>query len=215
MPKVRVHMMMSLDGFTAGANQSRDRPFGDGTDHFLDWIFAAKSFREMHGLEGGESGPSDDVIRETSTNLGATVMGRNMFGGGPGPWSASEPWKGWWGEDPPYHTPVFVLTHYAREPLVMAGGTTFYFVTDGIDAALARAKEAAGDRDVRIGGGAETVNQYLRARAIDEIELHVTPYLIGAGGRLLADLGDNMPRLELLRTVAAPDVTHLRYRVLR
>jgi len=215
MAKVRVHMMISLDGYTAGPNQSRDRPFGDGTDNFLDWIFKLRAFREMQGLEGGETGPSDDVMRETAANLGATVMGRNMFGGGPGAWSESKPWDGWWGEDPPYHTPVFVITHYARPPLPMEGGTVFNFVTEGIEAALERGKEAAGDRDVRIGGGANTVNQYLRAGMVDEIELHVVPVLIGAGERLFVDLGDNRPRLELIRTVAASDVTHLKYRVVR
>ena len=210
--KVRVHMMMSLDGYTAGPNQSRDRPFGDRTDNFLDWIFKLKTWREMQGQPGGETGATDDVMRETATNIGATVMGRKMFGGGPGPWSESQPWNGWWGENPPYHTPVFVITHYARATLPMAGGTVFNFVTEGIEAALERAKEAAGDRDVRIGGGASTVNQYLRAGMIDEIELHVVPMLIGAGERLFVDLGDKQPRLELIRTVAAPDVTHLKYR---
>ena len=215
MGKVRVHMMMSLDGYTAGPNQSRERPFGERTDNFLDWIFKLKTWREMQGLEGGETGPSDDVMRETAANIGATIMGRNMFGGGPGPWTESEPWNGWWGENPPYHTPVFVITHHGRKPLPMAGGTVFNFVTDGIEAALEQARAAAGDKDVRIGGGADTVNQYLRAGMIDEMEVHLVPMIIGAGERLFVNLSDERPRLELIRTVATPDVTHLKYRVLK
>lgn len=215
MSKVRVHMMMSLDCYTAGPNQSVDKPFGEGTEHFLDWVFKLKSFREMQGMEGGETGPSSDVIAETMENLGATVMGRNMFGGGPGPWSQEKPWNGWWGENPPFHTPVFVLTHHAREPLVMQGGTVFTFVTDGILSALEQAKEAAGDKDVRIGGGANVVNQYLAAGLVDELELHVVPMLLGDGARLFEGLGDSRPRLEPVRTVVGADVTHLKYRVFK
>lgn len=214
MSKVRVHMVVSLDGYAAGPNQSRERPFGERTEHFLDWVFKLKAFREMQGMEGGESGPSSDVIKEAAANIGATIMGRNMFGGGPGPWP-EEPWNGWWGDNPPYHTPVFVLTHYAREPLVMQGGTVFNFVTDGIESALAQAREAAGDKDIRIGGGANVVNQYLAAGLIDELELHVVPVVLGAGERLFANFGDARPQLELVRTVPAPDVTHLKYRIVK
>ena len=213
MGKVRVHQMVSLDGFSAGLNQSLEKPFGDGGEQLLGWVLKLRTFRQMLGQQGGETGPSDDVIRQTAENLGATVMGRNMFGGGRGPWPV-EPWNGWWGPNPPYHTPVYVLTHYPREPLVMEGDTTFYFVTDGIESALSRAREAAGEKDVRIGGGANVVNQYLAAGLVDEIELHLVPAILGGGARLFDNLG-GAPKLELARTVAAPDVTHLTYRVVR
>jgi dihydrofolate reductase len=150
-------------------------------------------------------------VREGFVNVGATLMGRNMFGGGPGP---DEAWEGWWGDNPPFHTPVFVLTHYAREPLVMEGGTTFYFVTDGIESALARAKAAAGEADVRIGGGGDTVNQYLAAGLVDEIELHLVPTLLGKGRRLFAGLEHARPALDLVRVVSADNATHLKYRVI-
>lgn len=208
---VRVHMMISLDGYTAGPNQGPDKPFGDIPELFLDWVFRLKSFRDLFGQEGGETGATDDVIRETAENLGATVIGRNMFGGGPGPWPL-DAWNGWWGDNPPYHTPVFVLTHYTREPLVMQGGTTFNFVTEGIETALARAKEAAGDRDVRIGGGANLVNQYVTAGLVDEMELHIVPVLIGDGTRLFEGIQAPHRQLELVRAVAGAQVMHLKYR---
>jgi dihydrofolate reductase len=215
MSKVRIHMMMSLDGYVAGPNQSLEHPFGDHVEHFLDWAFKLKVFHEMQGTEGGETGPTDDVWRETSSNLGATIMGRHMFGGGPGPWATGpEEWKGWWGDNPPYHTPVFVLTHHARASLPMEGGTEFFFVTDGIESALRQAREAAGDKDIRIGGGAEVANQYLAAGLVDELEIHLVPWVIGDGGaRLFDGLGNARPQLELVRTVPTPEVTHLKYRV--
>ncbi|MGE4055324.1 MAG: dihydrofolate reductase family protein [Vicinamibacterales bacterium] len=214
MTRVRSHMMMSLDGYVAGANQREARPFGDHTEHFLDWAFKLRSLRQQLGMEGGETGPSDDVLRETGANLGATIMGRGMFGGGPGPWPQT-PWNGWWGENPPYHTPVFVLTHHPRPPLAMEGGTTFHFVTDGIESALAQAKAAAGEKDIRIGGGADIANQFLAAGLVDELELHIVPVFIGGGARLFEGFGDSRPALELVRTVTAPDVTHVKYRVRR
>ncbi len=212
MTRVRVHMMISLDGYTSGPNQSLERPFGDIPDRFLDWVFKLRSFRELLNLgEGGETGPTDDVMRETGENLGATVMGRNMFGGGPGPWS--EDWRGWWGDNPPFHTPVFVVTHHPRAPLTMEGGTEFHFVTDGIESALRQAREAAGDRDIRVGGGGSLANQFLAAGLVDELELHVVPVILGAGVRLLDNLGSPPPQLELLRAVAGPEVTHVKYRL--
>lgn len=214
MSKVRVHMMISADGYVAGPNQAPDKPFGDIPAGFLSWVFELKSFRRDHGMEGGKDGPSSDVLGETSANLGATIIGRNMFGGGTGPWP--EPaWDGWWGENPPYHTPVFVITHHPREPLVMQGGTTFHFVTDGIESALKQAREAAGERDIRIGGGANVVNQYLAAGLIDEIELHVVPFVLGDGARLLEDLGSPPPQLEVIRAVPSPEATHIKYRVIK
>lgn len=209
MSRVRIHMMMTLDGFVARPGLSRERPFGEGAEGFHDWLSELRSFQEMHGMEGGKTGPSDDVIREAMSNAGAWVIGHNMFG----PWP--EPWRGWWGEDPPFHTPVFVLTHQPRGSVEMQGGTVFHFVTDGIESALRQAREAAGDKDVRIGGGASTVNQYLAAGLLDEIELHIVPILFGDGPRLFEGLGAARPRLELARTVATPEVTHVKYRVVK
>ena len=214
MSKVRVHMMKSVDGYTAGPNQSPDKPFGDIPEGFLSWVFEQKSFCQDHGMEGGKDGPSSDVLGETSANLGATIIGRNMFGGGTGPWPKPA-WTGWWGENPPYHTPVFIITHHPREPLVMQGGTTFHFVTDGIESALDKARAAAGERDIRIGGGANVVNQYLAAGLVDEIELHVVPYILGDGARLLEDLGSPPPGLELIRAVTSPEATHIKYHVIK
>jgi dihydrofolate reductase len=205
---------MSLDGFVAGPNQSEEYPLGVGGEQLHDWAFRLAAFREPHGLEGGEVNASTPVIEESLQNVGATVMGRNMFGGGPGPWG-DDPWNGWWGDDPPFHTPVFVITHHPREPLVMEGGTTFTFVTQGIEAALEQAKEAAGGKDVALGGGADVAQQYLAAGLIDEMEIHVVPVLLRDGARLLENLVDADVKLEPVRTVEAPGVTHLKYRVLR
>lgn len=214
MTSVRVHVAVSLDGYLAGPNQGLANPLGEGGEQLHQWVFRQKQFHEMQGLEGGETGVSNEVLKGGFENIGATIMGRNMFGGGPGPWPEAG-WNGWWGDEPPYHTPVFVLTHHAREPLEMLGGTTFHFVTGGIEAALSQAKAAAGGKDIRIGGGASVVNQYLAADLIDELELHITPVLIGDGARLFQGLGDVRPKLELLRTVPDGDVTHLKYRVIR
>jgi dihydrofolate reductase len=209
---VRFHMTISLDGYTSGLNQRPDKPFGDNTDALNDWVFRLRSFQEMRGLGGGETGPSDDVARERMANLGAVVMGRNMFGGGTGPWPEPR-WDGWWGSEPPFHAPVFVLTHHPRPPQPMSGGTTFHFVTDGISAALGRAREAAGSKDVVIGGGATTVRQYLAAGAIDEFEIHVVPTLVGAGERLFDDIGGAGGQIQQVRVVEGEGVTHIKYRV--
>jgi len=213
--QLRFNITMSLDGYVAGPNQSVKHPLGEGGDRLHDWAFKLKSFREMHGDgSGGETGTNDDIVRETFANLGATIMGRNMFGGGPGPWG-KDPWKGWWGDNPPFHAPVFVLTHHAREPLAMQGGTTFTFVTDGIESALKQAKKAAGGKDVMLGGGAKVAQQYLAAGLIDEMEIHVVPLLLGGGARLFDDLGRLGVRLEPIRTVEGPGVTHLKYRIVK
>ncbi len=215
MSKVRIHMMMSLDGYVAGTNQRLEAPFGDGAEHFLDWVFKQQAFREeVLGEQGGETGPTNDVMRETAEGVGASILGRHMFGGGTGEWPVPA-WDGWWGPNPPYHTPVFVLTHHPRPPLAMEGGTTFHFVTDGIESALRQAREAAGDLDVRIGGGGTVADEYLRAGLVDELELHIVPWIMGDGVRLFAGLGDARPRLEQIRSVTGPEVTHLKYRVLR
>jgi dihydrofolate reductase len=212
MSKLRLNMMMSLDGLVAGPEQSAENPFGIGGMQLNEWLLPLKAFREMEGEEGGEVNASSPVVEGWLENIGATVMGRNMFGGGPGPWGA-EPWTGFWGENPPHHHPVFVLTRHAREPLEMQGGTTFYFVTDGIESALEQAKEAAAGKDVSLGGGANTVQQYLAAGLLDEMLISIVPLLLGDGARLFDNLGDARPRLEQVEVVEAPGVTHVRYRV--
>lgn len=214
MGKFRFNITMTLDGYVAGPNQSVAKPLGEGAEHIHDWLFKLKSFREMHGEEGGETGTNDDVVRETLENVGATIMGRNMFGGGPGPWG-DNPWKGWWGDNPPFHTPVFVLTRHPREPLVTDGGTIFFFVTDGIESALKQASEAARGKDVALGGGANVAQQYLAAGLIDEMEIHLVPILLGAGERLFDNLRGAGVKLEPIRVVEAPGVTHLKYRIVK
>jgi|1186.fasta_scaffold27933_2 dihydrofolate reductase len=213
MSKLRFNITMSLDGFVAGPNQSVENPLGVGGMALHEWAFPLAAFREAHGEEGGEVNESTPVMEGMSENVGAGIMGRGMFGGGPGPWG-DEPWNGWWGDDPPFHHPVFVLTHHAREPLEL-GDTTFHFVTDGIDSALEQAKDVAGDQDVAIGGGASVAQQYLAAGLIDEFEVSVVPLFLGGGARLFDNLGGARIELEQVRTIAAPGVTHLKYRVLR
>jgi dihydrofolate reductase len=208
MRQVKVTITMSLDGFVAGPSQSASDPLGVGGEHLHDWLVPLKVFRESHGEQGGEVNASTPVAEGILGNVGAVIMGRGMFGGGPGPWD--DAWKGWWGDDPPFHAPVFVLTHHAREPLEMEGGTTFHFVTDGIESALEQARAAAGDKDVSIGGGANAVQQYLAAGLIDEILVSVVPVLLGGGARLF-DLGDSRPTLRQVEAVEAPGVTHIRY----
>ena len=213
MSKLRFTITMSLDGYVAGPNQSLENPLGEGGEELHEWVIPLKFFREMHGDEGGETGTNNDVLRESFENLGAFIMGRNMFGGGPGPWR--DDWKGWWGDDPPYHAPTFVLTHHPREPLVMEGGTTFHFVTDGIVSALGQARQAAGDKDVLLMGGADAAQQYLRAGLVNEMELHVVPVLLGGGERLLDNLDGADIRLEQTRALHGPGVTHVTYRVVK
>jgi dihydrofolate reductase len=176
------------------------------------WLLPLAIFREQHGEEGGEVNASTPIVEAWFANIGATIMGRNMFGGGPGPWG-EDPWKGWWGDEPPYHHPVYVLTHHARDPLPMQGGTTFHFVTDGIESALEQAREAAGGKDVWLGGGADVVQQYLARGLIDEMEISLVPLFLGQGARLFDNLGDARPELEQIRAIEAPGVTHLRYRL--
>lgn len=215
MSKLRFQITMTLDGYVAGPNQSVQNPLGEGGSRIHDWAYRLRSFRELHGDTGdGEAGINDDVLREAFENIGATIMGRNMFGGGPGPWR-KDPWTGWWGENPPFHTPVFVLTHHPREPLAMPGGTTFVFVTDGVESALEQAMQAARGKDVALGGGANAAQQYLAAGLIDEMEIHVVPLLLGAGARLFDGLGSSDVKLEPIRTIEGPGVTHLKYRVVK
>jgi dihydrofolate reductase len=211
MSSVKSHISISLDGFVAGPNQSLDNPLGEGGEELHQWAFATRSWHAQHGRDRGDPGPDSDAAAEMSQGVGAYVMGRNMFGGGPGPWDES--WTGWWGDEPPYHVPVFVLTHHAREPLEMKGGTTFYFVTDGIESALQQARAAAGDGDVAVPGGAKAIQQYLAAGLLDELYLHIAPVLLGGGERLLENVGN--PRLEPIEAIHSPAVTHVRYRVVR
>jgi dihydrofolate reductase len=210
MTKVRSHISISLDGFVAGANQTFEEPLGKGGERLHEWVISTASWRRQHGKEGGESGPDSEVADKVAQNIGAYIMGRNMFGPPDGgEWDAS--WKGWWGEDPPFHVPVYVLTHYPRESVEMQGGTTFHFVTDGIESALEQARAAAGDRDVLIAGGANAIQQYLAAGLLEELYLHIAPILLGAGERLLENVGE--PKLEPVEVVASPAATHIRYRV--
>ena len=212
MSKVRVHISVSADGYVAGPNQSIENPLGKGGESLHDWVVALRAWREPHGLKGGEVNASNAVVEESRANVGAEIMGRGKFGGGPGPWG--EPlWRGWWGEEPPFHMPVFVLTRHAREPLTLAD-TTFTFVTDGIESALEQARAAAAGKDVFVGGGASVINQYLAAGLVDELELHSVPLVLGGGARLFDGVGPDL-ELEQIRAVEAPGVTHLKYRVVK
>ena len=213
MSNLRFQISVSLDGYVAGPDQTEEDPLGVGGEDLHEWVVRLEAWRKPHGLEGGEVNASTPVMEEVQANVGATIMGRNMFGGGPGPWNEDDPWNGWWGDNPPFHTPVYVLTHHAREPLEMEGGTTFFFVTDGIESALEQAKAAAGQKDVQIGGGADVIQQYLAAGLVDEFDLHVVPILLGGGARLLENVGDL--KLEQLRAIDAPGVTHIKYRAVK
>jgi dihydrofolate reductase len=213
MSKLRCHISVSLDGFVAGPNQSQENPLGEGGELLHDWVVPLAAWREAHGHQGGEVNESARIVEEARQNIGAAVMGRNMFGPvGGGDWG-DDPWTGWWSDNPPYHHAVFVLTHHPRNPLEMEGGTTFHFVTDGIESALDQAKRAADGKDVMLWGGAQVVNQYLAAGLLDELELHLVPVLLGDGARLFDNLENTRVRLEQVRAVEAPDVTHLKYRV--
>lgn len=211
MPKVRFEISISLDGYVAGPNQTEQNPLGEGGEQLHEWVVKLAVWREAHGYEGGEVTPSTPLMEEAQSGVGAVIMGRNMFGGGPGPWG-EDPWQGWWGEEPPFRTPVFVLTHHEREPLVL-GETTFNFVTAGIEPALELAKEAAGDLDVHIAGGGDVAAQYLSAGLIDQMQLNVVPLLLGDGTRLFEAGTGGGRELEQILSIEAPGVTHLRYRV--
>ena len=212
MSRLRVHISVSADGYVAGPNQSKENPLGEAGERLHDWVVALRAWRAPHGLEGGEVNASGAVVEEAQANIGAEIMGRGKFGGGPGPWG-EDPWRGWWGEDPPFHMPVFVLTHHQREPLTLSD-TTFTFVTGGIEAALEQARAAAGEKDVLIGGGADVITQYLGTAHVDELELHVVPLLLGGGARLFEGIGLDL-ELEQIRVVEAPGVAHLKYRVVK
>lgn len=213
MSKVRAHISISADGYAAGPNQSEDNPLGEGGIQLHDWVIALRAWREPHGQEGGEVNASSAVVEEEKANVGVHIMGRAMFGPpGGGAWP-DDPWNGWWGEDPPFHTPVFVVTHHEREPLTLSD-TTFTFVTAGVEAALEQANAVSDGKDVFISGGADIINQCLAAGLVDEIEVHVTPLILGSGERLFEGVGPDL-KLEQLRAVEAPGVAHLKYRVVK
>lgn len=211
MGRVVVDISTSLDGYVAGPNPTLEEPLGENGERVHDWIVALRSWRETHGLEGGEENASSELVARSAATRGAAVMGRKMFSGGTGPWEADPKADSWWGDEPPFGYSVFVVTHHAREPLTR-GDTTFTFVTDGVEAAIERARAAAGDKDVLVAGGAEVAQQALRAGLVDELQLHVVPLLLGSGTRLLDGLGPDIV-LERVEVLDAPDVTHLRYRV--
>ena len=211
MSKVKVDISISADGYAAGPNQSLQEPLGEGGEALHEWAFAVEGWRAAHGREGGETGAESDLVTESKDATGASIMGRRMYSSGSGPWEDDPKARGWWGDDPPFHTPVFVLTHHEREPLEMEGGTTFHFVTGGIEAALDDARAAAGERDVHIAGGAQAAQQYLNAGLVDELTIHIAPMMLGAGERLF----DGVKPLKLEPVLYLPGAiaTHVRYRV--
>jgi dihydrofolate reductase len=213
MTHVRFDISTSLDGYVAGPDPDLEQPLGAGGEQLHEWGVKLAAWREKHGYAGGEVNADGEIMAEAYEGIGAYVMGRGMFGGGEGPWG-DEAWTGWWGEEPPFHAPVFVVTHHGREPLPREGGTTFHFVTEGVEAAVARAQEAAGEADVLIAGGADVIQQALRAGLVDEFQLHVAPVLLGGGTPLFAGLGPEV-QVEPVRVVGSPSVTHLSYRVVR
>jgi dihydrofolate reductase len=214
MGTLKLDITMSLDGYVAGPNATLENPLGEGGELLHEWIVRLASWREIHGEAGGERNADDDLNRESVSRNGAVIMGRRMFSGGSGPWEDDPKADAWWGDEPPFHVPVFVLTHEAREPLEKEGGTTFTFVTDGVESALAQARAAAGDSDVSIAGGANTIQQYLSAGLVDEFQIHIAPLLLGGGVRLFEHAPADL-EVETLRVVDSPRVTHVKYRVVR
>ncbi len=212
MGKIVAEISVSLDGYVAGPNPTLENPLGEGGEQLHEWVFPLKSWREPHGLPGGETGPDDELLAESVRATGAVVMGRQMFSGGEGPWEDDANSNGWWGDEPPFHKPVFVLTHHVREPLVLKG-TTFTFVTDGLDSAIDDARAAAAEQDVLVAGGADTIDQAIKAGLVDELQLHLAPVLLGGGARLFDSVAPELPRIEIAQVLESPLVTHIRYRV--
>ena len=213
MGKVVAEISISLDGYVAGPSPTLEEPLGKGGELLHEWAVRLKTFKELHGMEGGDVDADDEVFAEYVRAQGAVVMGRKMFSGGEGPWEDDPKASGWWGDEPPFHKPVFVVTHHERAPLVL-GETTFTFVTDGVAAAVEQARAAVpADRNVLVAGGADTIDQALAAGLVDELQLHVAPALLGDGTRLFEGLGAERPRLELAAVRESPHVSHLRYRV--
>ena len=204
MGRVLVDITTSLDGFVAGRDDGPELPLGEGGERLHEWVYGLASWREPHGLEGGETNRDSEILEEAMGNLGAVVVGRRMFDN-----------AGGWGDNPPFHVPVFVLTHEAREQEAKEGGTTFTFVTEGVETAIDQAQTAAGDKDVSIGGGANTIQQFLRAGLVDELQIHIAPLLLGGGVRLFDDLGTDEVKVQSTRVVESPVVTHLKFRVVK
>ena len=211
MGKVVANISMSLDGYIAGPNPTLEEPLGVRGEELHEWVFGLEAWRQPHGLPGGETGPDNDIMRETTANIGAVIMGRKMYSGGEGPWENDPNPDGWWGDNPPFKVPVFVLTSHERETVTKEGGTSFTFVTDGIESALKQAKAAAGDKDISLGGGANAIQQFIAAGLADELEIHLVPILLGGGTRLLDNLGE--AKLEKIRVIDSPQVTHLKFRI--
>ena len=210
MPRLRVHnISVSIDGYAAGPNQSLEHPLGEGGPELHRWALATRTLRKMFGMDGGDEGVDDRIAAEGHAGIGATIIGRNMFGPVRGPWP-DESWRGWWGDEPPYHHPVFVLTHHARPSLEMLGGTTFHFVTDGIESALEQAFAAAGGQDVRLGGGASAIQQYVRARLVDELHLAIVPVVLGSGEQLFGGLDVTAAGYRVVEFVTSPAAAHVR-----
>jgi dihydrofolate reductase len=215
MARLRLEISTSLDGFVAGPNPTLEQPLGKGGDLLHEWVVGLASWRAPHGLEGGETGADDELFAEYLDFQGAVIMGRRMFSGGAGPWADDPNAAAWWGDDPPFHVPVFVLTHHPRETEVKQGGTTFTFVTDGIESALEQARAAAGDKDVVLAGGATIAQQYLKAGLLDEVQIHIAHVLLGGGTHLFDTLGIDPLKVVTTRVVASPSVTHVRFEVPR
>jgi dihydrofolate reductase len=215
MPKLRLDISTSLDGFVAGPNPTLENPLGEGGELLHEWVVRLASWRAPHGLDGGETGADDEIFAESLATQGAVIMGRRMFSGGEGPWADDPNADAWWGDDPPFHVPVFVLTHHSREPQVKQGGTTFTFVTDGIESALEQARAAAGDKDVLLAGGATIAQQYLKAGLVDVVQIHIAHVILGGGTHLFDALGIDPLKVETTRVVASPSVTHIRFEVPR
>jgi dihydrofolate reductase len=211
MGKVFTEISMSLDGFIAGPKPTHKEPLGRGGEKLHEWVTRLAAWREPHGRTGGETGPDNDLFKESTANTGAVIMGRRMFSGGEGPWETDPNPDGWWGDTPPFHVPVFILTEHPREKVIKKGGTTFTFITDGIESALSQAKDEAGNKDISIAGGANTIQQFIKAGLLDELQIHMVPVLLGSGVRLLENLGGT--KLEKIRVIDSPLVTHLKFRV--
>lgn len=211
MGKVFADISMSLDGYIAGPDATIQEPLGKGGEQLHEWVFKLAAWREPHGMAGGETGADNDIVKETTANTGAVILGRKMFSNGSGPWEHDPKADGWWGDTPPFHCPVFILTHHARETVEKKGGTSFHFVTDGIERALREAKKAAGEKDIQISGGADVIQQFIKAGLLDELQIHMSPVLLHGGVRLLDNLGH--ATLEKIRVIESPLVTHLKFRV--
>jgi dihydrofolate reductase len=213
MGKVFADISLSLDGFVAGPKPTLKEPLGQGGEQLHEWILKLAAWRKPHGRTGGETGPDNDILKESTANTGAVIMGRKMFNGGKGPWKDDSNQDGWWGDNPPFHVPVFVLTHHPRQTVEKEAGTSFHFVTDGIDSALAQARAVAGDKDIAVAGGANAIQQFIKAGLLDELQLHIVPVLLGGGTALFANLGG--AKLEKIRAIDSPSVTHLKLKIKR